>query len=77
MLKELTSDLRHSPCVDHALRVHYSWFMNNYHQFFKLYRSAPNLSGALIDMFVERERRAALKSMAKAYVAREGGYVAS
>lgn len=68
MLKELSSDLRHAPCVEHALRVHYAWFLNNYHQFFKLYRSAPNLSGALIDMFVERERKAALKSMTKAYV---------
>ena len=68
MLKELTSDLRHSPCVDHALRIHQAWFLNDYHQFFKLYRSSPNLSGALIDMFVDRERKAALKSMAKSYV---------
>ena len=69
LLKELTSDLRHNPCVDHAIRVHQSWFLNDYHQFFKLYRSSPNLSRSLIDMFVDRERKAALKSMAKAYVA--------
>ena len=68
MLKELTSDLRHSHCVDHALRVHSAWFLNNYHKFFKLYRVAPNLSGAVMDLFLERERKSALKCMAKAYV---------
>ena len=68
VLKELTFDLRSTPCVEHALKVWSAWSLGNYHKFFKLYKSAPNLSGALIDMFVTKERKRALKAMTKAYV---------
>lgn len=68
VLKELTSDLHHTPCVAHALRLRTAWGLNNYHSFFRLYRITPNMGGCLVDMFVERERKAALKAMAKAYV---------
>ena len=68
VLKELEPGLSSEPCVDHALRLRSSWALGNYHRFFRLYRSAPNMGGSLMDMFVERERKTALKAMAKAYV---------
>lgn len=68
VMKELPRDLRCSPCVSHALQMRTAWALGNYHVFFKLYRSTPNTGGCLVDMFVERERREAVKAMAKAYV---------
>ena len=68
VLKELEPGLSSEPCVAHALKLRSSWALGNYHRFFKLYHSAPNMGSCLMDMFVERERKAALKAMAKAYV---------
>ena len=68
LLKELTHDCRHSPCVVHALKMRSAWALGNYHTFFKLYRTTPNMGRCLLDMFLERERKTALKTMAKAYV---------
>jgi len=69
VLCELTPELCHAPCVAHALKVRSAWALQNYHNFFRLYRTTPNVGACLLDMFVERERVAALKAMAKAYVA--------
>jgi len=69
VLCELTPELCHAPCVAHALKVRSAWALQNYHNFFRLYRTTPNVGACLLDMFVKRERVAALKAMAKAYVA--------
>ena len=42
--------------------------LSNYHTFFQLYLSAPNMSGYLLDLFVQRERVQALKTMVKSWV---------
>jgi len=42
--------------------------LSNYHTFFQLYLSAPNMSGYLLDLFVQRERVQALKAMVKSWV---------
>ena len=68
VLLELPSELRHAPCVDHALKMRSAWALGNYHCFFRLYHTTPNVGVCLLNMFVERERTAALKAMAKAYV---------
>ena len=65
---ELSSDLKKVPCIEHAQRLCSAWLSGNYLQFFRLYRTAQFMCGALIDIFIERERKAALKIMAKAYV---------
>ncbi|XP_032297620.1 leukocyte receptor cluster member 8 homolog [Coturnix japonica] len=63
----LTPSLRSDPAVSHALSLRAAWALNNFHRFFRLYRSAPPVAARLIDKFVERERRAALKAMIKTF----------
>ncbi|EHL01561.1 putative THP3 like protein C2A9.11c [Glarea lozoyensis 74030] len=41
--------------------------LGNYHRFFRLYLDTPNMGAYLMDMFVVRERLAALSNMCKAY----------
>lgn len=67
-LAYLTRELKTDPCVAHALALRAAWALGNYHRFFRLYGHAPCMSGYLIDKFVDRERRAALKAMIKTYV---------
>lgn len=42
--------------------------MGNYHLFFSLYNTVPNMGGYIMDHFVERERIRALLVMTKSYV---------
>ncbi|XP_036193666.1 leukocyte receptor cluster member 8 [Myotis myotis] len=66
-LAYLTRELKTDPCVAHALALRAAWALGNYHRFFRLYSHAPCMSGYLIDKFVDRERRAALKAMIKTF----------
>lgn len=64
--KEITQELRQADSVCHALKLRTAWLLRNYHSFFRLYRVTPNDGRWLVDMFVVRERKAALRVITKA-----------
>ena len=65
MLSELTPADKQTPAIKHALAVRSALALGNYHQFFKLYLDPPNMGGYLMDMFIQRERFAALATISK------------
>ena len=67
-LVSLSGELKKSDAVQHALALRSAWVLCNYHSFFQLYLTAPNMSGYLIDLFAERVRKQALKIMFKSWV---------
>ena len=64
-LADLTTEEKADPAIRHAMSIHSACASSNYHRFFKLYLSAPNMSGHLLNLFVQRERVQALKAMFK------------
>lgn len=66
VLSDLTPADKKEAAIKHALDVRSALALGNFHKFFKLYLSVPNMGAYLMDMFVERERLAALSSICKA-----------
>ncbi|WWC88241.1 uncharacterized protein L201_003147 [Kwoniella dendrophila CBS 6074] len=75
LLAQLTQTEKSDRGVKHALDVHAALATSNYARFFKLFTSAPNMSGYIMDHFVERERIAALAIMSKGYMTLSLTYV--
>jgi hypothetical protein len=65
-LADLTSAEKEEQPIKHALNVRSALALGNYHRFFQLYLDTPNMGAYLMDMFVVRERLAALCNMCKA-----------
>ncbi|KAF4126498.1 SAC3/GANP/Nin1/mts3/eIF-3 p25 family, partial [Geosmithia morbida] len=53
--------------IKHALDVRSALALGNYHRFFQLYMDTPNMGAYLMDMFIVRERLAALCNICRAY----------
>lgn len=66
VLADLTKAEKETKAIKHALDVRSSLALGNYHRFFRLYLDTPNMGAYLMDMFVVRERLAALSNMCKA-----------
>ncbi|AEO60860.1 hypothetical protein MYCTH_2310543 [Thermothelomyces thermophilus ATCC 42464] len=66
-LADLTAAEKKDKAIKHALDVRSALALGNYHRFFQLYNDTPNMGAYLMDMFVGRERLAALCNICKAY----------
>ncbi|KAJ3024936.1 UNVERIFIED_CONTAM: hypothetical protein HDU68_007634 [Siphonaria sp. JEL0065] len=85
ILSDLTPEETAAPSVQHALGVRMAVSTGDYHTLFKLYNSSPFMSIYLMDLFIERERIKALKTISRAfrpqlkvsYLARELGWIAT
>jgi len=71
LLSQLSPREKEDPGVHHALQVAAALATANYTKFFRLYLTAPAMSGYIMDHFVDRERAQALAVMSKAYVHRQ------
>lgn len=65
VLADLTTADKQTPAVKHALEVRSALASGNYHKFFRLYNDTPFMGAYLMDMFIERERVAALAAMCR------------
>lgn len=68
VLADLTPIEKKALPIKHALDARSALALGNYHRFFQLYLETPNMGAYLMDMFVGRERLAALANMCKAFV---------
>lgn len=67
-MSALTQDEKIDLVIKHALKMRSAWSLSNYHSFFQLYPTTPNMGGYLLDLFVERERQRAVKMLVKSWV---------
>ncbi|XP_017075823.2 leukocyte receptor cluster member 8 homolog [Drosophila eugracilis] len=67
VLRSITADQRENPVIAHALQFRSAWSLGNYCKLFSLYKTAPLMSGHMIEWFLERERKAALRVIIKSY----------
>lgn len=69
LLDELKiEDILSDDCLNFAVLVWETWSMLNYVKLFRLYNKAPKMTGYVMDMFVERERKEFCLSILKAYI---------
>ncbi|XP_030383549.1 leukocyte receptor cluster member 8 homolog [Scaptodrosophila lebanonensis] len=67
VLRSITTDQHENPAIAHALQFRSAWSLGNYCKLFQLYKTAPLMSGHMIEWFLERERKCALRAIIKAY----------
>ncbi|XP_014098857.2 leukocyte receptor cluster member 8 homolog [Bactrocera oleae] len=67
VLRSIKQSQRDNPAIAHALAFRSAWAQGNYCKLFQLYKAAPLMAGHLIDWFIDRERKGALRTIIKAY----------
>ncbi|ODQ70619.1 hypothetical protein LIPSTDRAFT_57702 [Lipomyces starkeyi NRRL Y-11557] len=67
LLIELTDEQKADDAIAHALQVREAMTDQDYHSLMRLYLSAPNMGGYIMDSFINRERHAALEIICKAF----------
>ncbi|KAK9369209.1 SAC3/GANP/Nin1/mts3/eIF-3 p25 family-domain-containing protein [Lipomyces kononenkoae] len=67
LLIELTDEQKADFAVAHALQVRGAVTDQDYHALMRLYLSAPNMGGYIMDSFIDRERHGALEIICKAF----------
>ena len=66
VLADLTPVEKNEGPIRHALEARSALALGNYHKFFQKFLETPNMGAYLMDMFVSRERLAALANICKA-----------
>lgn len=66
-LSRLSPDSLKNPVIDHALKVRRAWSLGNYHRLFSLYKGSPAMSAKVMNWFIERERKHAIKIIMRSY----------
>lgn len=66
-LSRLTRESCLNIVIDHALKVRRAWSLDNYYKLFTLYKNSPAMSSKIMDWFIERERKKALKIIMASY----------
>ncbi|VDN26224.1 unnamed protein product [Gongylonema pulchrum] len=67
LLSELDEKAREDPCIEFALKTREAWALGNYVKLFRLYEHAPRMASYVMDLFLERERKAALNACLKSF----------
>lgn len=67
IMLQLTPEQRNDECIHHALLVRAAVAENDYHKFFQLQDTAPNMGDYLMDKIVPSVRQSALQRICKAY----------
>lgn len=65
-MADLTAAEKTERPIKHALDVRSALALGNYHKFFQLYMDTPNMGAYLMDMFIVRERLAAMCNICRA-----------
>ena len=65
VIKEIKLKYSGHSYLEHLLALRSAWHLNNYVKFFRLYATSNEMSKCLIDLFIERERKLALKIIIK------------
>ncbi|KAK6746044.1 hypothetical protein RB195_012265 [Necator americanus] len=67
LLKRLPDSMRSEECVSFAMKVRRAVALENYPTLFRLFKNAPKMCPFLMDMFIERERKAFLIQIFKSF----------
>uniref|UniRef100_A0A914VZY8 SAC3/GANP/THP3 conserved domain-containing protein n=1 Tax=Plectus sambesii TaxID=2011161 RepID=A0A914VZY8_9BILA len=67
LINDLTPRSKEDSTIAFALAVRRAWALQSYHRVIKLYGKAPRMCSYVMDLFLDRERKSALKKMLTAY----------